>query len=177
MNLTVLLNRKAELRKFPRLRPGGPERKQIPVSFSIDEVAIKHGRVDYIDRSVKQPAELRARNVSMSVKGFQPHQVTQIQIAGGLTEGLGRDVRISGELAPQPENRSWLQRNIDFSIQFDSLHVPVVAHAIAALRDKIPSQLDVTGPMALQVRARGTPERPRLEDITLKIPIVRVFGI
>ena len=80
-------------------------------------------------------------------------------------------MRIGGELAPQPENRSWLQRKLDLSIQFDSLHVPVVARAIAALRDKIPSQLDVTGPMALQVKARGTPERPRLEDITLKIPL------
>ncbi|MGH7853488.1 MAG: AsmA-like C-terminal region-containing protein [Candidatus Binatia bacterium] len=171
MNLTALLSRKNELRKFPRLRSSAPERRQVSVSFAIDEVAIKQGRIEYVDRSIKQPAELRIRNVSMSVKGFQPSQTTKIRIAAALAEGLGQDVRISGELTAPGENLSWLQRGVDLSIQFDSLHVPVVARAIAALRDKIPSQLDVTGPMALQVRARGTPERPRLEDITLKIPL------
>ncbi|HET7849791.1 MAG TPA: AsmA family protein, partial [Pseudolabrys sp.] len=164
LNLTALINRKAELRKFPRLRAAGSERKPVSVSFAIDEVGIKNGRVDYIDRSVKQPAELRARNVSMSVKGFRPDEVTRIEIGAALTEGLVQDVRISGDLAPAPENRSWLQRRADLCIQFDSLHVPVVARAIAELRDKIPRELDVTGPMALRVRARGTPERPRLED-------------
>ena len=172
MNLTALLSRKNELRKFPRLRSSAPQRKQAPVSFSIDEIAIKQGRIEYVDRSVRQPAELRIRNLSMSVKGFQPSQTTRIRIAASLAEGLGQDVRIRGELTPPGETLSWLQRGIDLSVQFDSLHVPVVARAIAALRDKIPSQLDVTGPMALQVRARGTPERPRLEDITLKIPLL-----
>ena len=171
MNLTALLSRKDELRKFPRLRSLAPERRQAPVSFSIDEIAIKQGRIEYVDRSVKQSAELRIRNVSMSVKGFQPNETTQVRIAASLAQGLGQDVRISGELAPPGENLSWLQRSVDLTVHFDSLHVPVVARAIAALRDKIPSQLDVTGPMALQVRARGTPERPRLEDITLKIPL------
>lgn len=171
LNLTTLINRKSELRKFPRLRPAGSERKPVPISFSIDEVVIKDGRVDYVDRSVKQPAELRVKNISMSIKGFRANETTRIQIRAALTEGLGQDVRISGALAPQRDNRSWLQRNVDLSIQFDSLHVPVVARAIAALRNKIPSQLDVTGPMALQVKARGTAERPRLEDVTLKIPL------
>jgi hypothetical protein len=171
LNLTALLDRKAELRKFPKLRTAAPERKPVPLSFSIDEVAIKRGRIEYIDRSIKQAAELRVRNVSMSVTGFQPNQATEIRLGAALTEGLGQDVRIRGELASPAEHLSWLQRRVDLSIQFDSLHVPVVARAIAALRDKIPSQLDVTGPMALQVRARGTPERPRFEDITLKIPL------
>src|SRR5688572_6113461 len=155
MNLTALLSRKNELRKFPRLRSSASQRKQAPVSFSIDEIAIKQGRIEYVDRSVRQPAELRIRNLSMSVKGFQPSQTTRIRIAASLAEGLGQDVRIRGELTPPGETLSWLQRGIDLSVQFDSLHVPVVARAIAALRDKIPSQLDVTGPMALQVRARG----------------------
>jgi uncharacterized protein involved in outer membrane biogenesis len=173
LNLTALINRKTELRKFPRLRqqPAAPERRQVPVNFAIHEVAIKRGSIEYVDRSVKQPAELRVRNVSMSVKGFDPDEATKINIAASLTEGLGHDVRISGELARPPENHSWLQRSVDLSVQFDSLHVPVVARAIAFMRDKIPSQLDVTGPMSLQAKMRGTAEQPRLEDITLKVPL------
>jgi uncharacterized protein involved in outer membrane biogenesis len=170
LNLTAFINRKSELRKFPKLRPPAPERRQAPVSFSVEEIAIKRGRVEYIDRSVKQPAELRVKNVAMSVTGFQPNEVTTIRIAASLAEGLGQDVRITGQIAPA-ENQSWSQRSVDLNIQFDSLHVPVVARAIAFLRDKIPSELDVTGPMSLQVTARGTAERPRLEGITLKIPL------
>jgi len=175
LNLTALVDRKTELRKFPRLRPPGPaapsERRQFPVSFAIDEVRIKRGRVHYIDRSVKQPAELRIRNVTMSVRGFEPDAATKIHVAASLAEGLGQDVRIEGLLTPPEENRAWLQRSVDLNVQFDSLHVPVVARAIAALRDKIPSELDVTGPMALHAHVRGTPERPRLENVTLKIPL------
>ena len=172
LNLTALINRKTELRKFPKLRqPAAPERRQTPVTFAIQEVAIKRGRVEYVDRSVKPAAELRVKNVSLSIKGFDPEKVAQITMAASLTEGLGQDVRIRGQLAPQPENHSWMQRGVDLSVQLDSLHVPVVARAIAFLRDKIPSQLDVTGPMALQAKMRGTAEQPQLEDITLKIPL------
>ena len=175
LNLTALLNRKTELRKFPRLRPPGPsaapERQQFPVSFAIDEVRIRQGRVDYVDRSITQPAELHIDDVMMSVRGFEIDKTTKIQITASLTEGLGQDVRIDGRLTPAEENQSWVHRGVDLSIQFDSLHVPVVARAIAVLRDKIPSELDVTGPMALQAQVRGTPEHPRLENVTLKVPL------
>lgn len=171
INLSELLHRKAELRQFPRLRPATPDRRPVQVSFSIDEVAINRGRIDYIDRSVRQPAELRVRNVSLKLTGFQPKESTRIRIGASLTEGLGQDVRIKGEIARAPDNRSWLQRDVDLSVEMDSLHVPVVARAIAAMRDKIPGELDVTGPMALRMTARGTIERPRLEDITLRIPL------
>jgi hypothetical protein len=172
LNLTTFLNQKTELRKFPKLRqPGSAERKSAPVSFAIGEVSITRGRVEYVDRSVRPAAELRVKNVSMRAKGFDPDEVTKITIAASLTEGLGQDVRISGQLAPQPENHSWMQRDVDLNVQLDSLHVPVVARAIAFLRDKIPSQLDVTGPMAMQAKVRGTAERPSLEEIVLKIPL------
>ena len=171
LNLYELIHRKEELRKFPRLRPTAPDRKSLAVSFSIDEIAIKQGRIDYLDRSVRQPAELRVRNVSMKIRGFQPAEATRIQIGASLTQGLGQDLRISGEIARLLDNRSWPQREIDLDVQIDSLHVPVVARAIAALREKIPRELDVTGPMALRMKARGTMERPRLEKIELRIPL------
>jgi hypothetical protein len=172
LNLTALVDRKTELRQFPRLRsPGSAEQRPFPVTFAINEVRIKRGRIDYVDRSIKQPAELRIDNLTMNIRGFEIDAATRIRLAASLTEGLGQDLRIEGVLTPTGENRSWLQRSVDLNVQFDSLHVPVVARAIAALRDKLPNELDVTGPMALHVQVRGTPERPRLEDVTLKVPL------
>ncbi|HEV8724598.1 MAG TPA: AsmA-like C-terminal region-containing protein [Candidatus Binatia bacterium] len=171
LNLTAFVNRKNELRKFPRLRPPAPERKHSPVAFAIGEVRIREGRVEYVDRSIKEPAELRVKNISMTMRELEPAQATKITIAASLSEGIGQDVRIEGQLKPAPGEHSWFRRSIDLSVRLDSLHVPVVARAIAGLRDKIPRELDVTGPMSFQAKLSGTPERPRIGDITLKVPL------
>jgi len=171
LNLTTLLNRKNELRGFSKVPPVPAEPKHSAVSFLISDIRVRDGRIEYVDRSVKAPAEIRMKNISMRLKGFARQQATQITFAASLTEGLSQDVRIDGRLEPVPSDPSWLHRPIDLNIRLDSLHVPVVARAIAALRDKIPEELDVTGPMALQAKAGGTVERPRIDSFTLKIPL------
>jgi uncharacterized protein involved in outer membrane biogenesis len=171
LNLTELINRKTELRKFPRLRPPAPERKHSSVAFAIGEVRIKEGRIEYVDRSIKETAELRVKNISMTLRGLEPAEAIKISIAASLTEGIGQDIRIDGQLKPAPVDHSWAHRGIDLNVRLDSLHVPVVARAIAGLRDKIPRELDVTGPMSFQAKVSGTPERPRFADITLKVPL------
>ncbi len=171
LNLTALLHRKNELREFPRLAPAPAERRRSAVSFLIREIRIQDGRVEYVDRSATAPAELHIRNIRMRLSGFGRQQPTELSLTASLTEGLSQDVRIDGRFDPAPNDGPWSRRPVDLSIRFDSLYVPVVARAIAALRDKIPDELDVTGPMALQARAAGTVERPRIERFTLKVPL------
>jgi uncharacterized protein involved in outer membrane biogenesis len=171
LNLTTLIHRKNELREFPRLAPIPAERRHSGVSFLIREIRIQDGRIEYVDRSVKEPAELRMRNIAMRLRGFSRQQPTDISLTASLTEGLTQDVRIDGRLDPAPNEGSWTYRPLDVNIRFDSLYVPVVARAIATLRDKIPEELDVTGPMSLQARATGTVQRPRIDSFTLKVPL------
>ncbi|HTF91874.1 MAG TPA: AsmA-like C-terminal region-containing protein [Verrucomicrobiae bacterium] len=170
MNLTALAARKKELRTFPRLRSATSERQADPVSFSINALRVKNGRVEYLDRSIPVPAELQVKNINLSVQGLDPTEVTRIRLVAALTEGLNQDVKIDGEIAPQAD-RIWSQRPIDLAIRFDSLHLPVIARAIASLRDRLPRAFEVTGPMALQAKASGTFERPRIDDFTLKMPL------
>ena len=160
LNLTALLNRKDELRGFSKPPPVPAEPKHSAVSFLISDIRVRDGRIEYVDRSVKAPAELRMKNISMRLKGFARQQATQITFAASLTEGLNQDVRVDGRLEAVPSDPSWLHRPIDLNIRFDSLQVPVVARAIAALRDKITEELDVTGPMALRPR-RAAPRSVR----------------
>jgi hypothetical protein len=141
------------------------------VNFAIGEIRVRSGRVEYLDRSVQAPAELQIKNIELAIGGFSPEEATRIRLAAALTEGLSQDVRIDGEIAPQAAGASWSQRQVTFAVHFDSLHVPVIARAIASLRDRIPRALDVTGPMALQANASGTIERPRIDDFTLKAPL------
>ena len=171
LNLTTLLKRKDELRRFPKLPRDSTDRKQNAVSFVIDQIRMNEGRVEYVDRSVKEPAELRVKHLSMTLQGFGSRDATKIRLTASLTEELSQDVKISGRLDPASEDLSWMHRLVDVDVQCDSLRVPVVARALAALRDKIPSELDVTGPMALHAKVGGTLQRPRIDDIALKIPL------
>lgn len=172
LNVTELMNQKSQSRRLPRLKPpAAVERRRNSVNFSVTTLRVENGRIEYLDRSIKQPAELRVKNIALTVKGLDPGRTTRVSIAAALTEGVGPDVRLDGEFKPAADVLSWLHREIDFSVRLDSLYLPVVARAIAGLRDKIPSQLDVTGPMAFQANLRGTAQRPRLEDIDLKIPL------
>jgi len=173
LNLASLLERKNELRRFPTLRyPATSERKQAGVNFSIARIDIRDGRVEYIDRSIKEPAELRLNHLRLTLKGFESRDAVEIRLAASLTEGLNQDLRIDGRLDPASDGTPWTRREAYLNLQFDSLYPPVLAHAIAGLRNKIPSELNITGPMALKATARGTPERPRIEDIALKIPLL-----
>ena len=171
LNLTALAGRKKQLGTLPKLKSPAPERKHPAVSFLITKIQIRNGRVEYIDRSIKEPAEMQVRNVEMEARGLDPTGTTRIRFAAALPEGLGHDVRIDGQLKPGPPELPWSHCGIDLAIQFDSLHVPVIARAIAALRDKIPRELDVTGPLAVQARLTGTLGRPRIDDIILKVPL------
>jgi hypothetical protein len=170
LNLAVLAVRKKEQPGLPKLRPAPPERKGSAVSFLVTKVRVKNGRVDFIDRSVREPAEIRVKNVEMEVAGLNPAGKTEIRFAAAVTEGLGHDVRIDGQLGPLQEDRHWSQQPVELDMQFDSLSVPLIARALPFLRDRIPRELDVTGPMSLQAKLGGTFERPRITDIALKVP-------
>ena len=172
LNLSMLASRRKELGGRPRRRPGVPgERRQSGVRFAIDELRVDDGRVIYLDRTAKDPAELQLRRIELQVRGLDLEKPTRVRVAAALTEGLGQDLHIEGLLRRAKADQSWYQRGMDLKIQFDSLHAPMVLRAFAGLRERVPREIDVTGPMALQAQAGGSLLQPRLDNITLKIPL------
>jgi uncharacterized protein involved in outer membrane biogenesis len=164
-NLTLLAQRSAVFAPLSKRR--APSR----VAFAINEIRIDDGRVIYLDRSVKEAAELQLRDVDFKLSGLNPARTTQLRFAAALVEGLGQDIHITGQLGGVRPGETWQARQMNLAVQFDSLHVPLVARAVAGLREKIPRELDVTGPMSLQAKASGTLARPRLDNLTLKAPL------
>jgi uncharacterized protein involved in outer membrane biogenesis len=172
LNLSMLASRRKELGVMPRRRSSAPgERRQSSVRFAIDELRVDDGRIIYLDRTAKDPAELQLRGIELQVGGFDLEEPTRVRMAAALTEGLGQDLRIEGLLHRAKADQSWYQRGMDLKIQFDSLHAPMVLRAFAGLRERVPREIDVTGPMALRAQAGGSLLQPRLDDITLKIPL------
>ena len=170
LNLSELAVQKQESRPFPPLRMTPPERKLLSVSFLVSQIKMKNGRIDFIDRSVKEPAEIRVKNVEMEVNGLNPSEKTKIRFAAAVTEGPGHDVRIDGEFGPFGHH-DWSRQPVQLDIRFDSLSVTLLARALPFLRNRIPRELDVTGPLSLQAKLGGTFSRPRITDFSLKVPL------
>jgi uncharacterized protein involved in outer membrane biogenesis len=171
LNLSELAVRKSDSKAPPSSRAAPPERKLLSVRFLVSKIKVNNGRVDFIDRSVKEPAEIRVKNVEMEVKGLNPSQKTRIRFAAAVTEGLGHDVRIDGELGPLRQSRDWSQQPVELEMRFDSLSAALLARALPFLRDRIPRELDVAGPLSLQAKLGGTFNRPRITDVALKVPL------
>ncbi|HXV81229.1 MAG TPA: AsmA-like C-terminal region-containing protein [Candidatus Binatia bacterium] len=171
LNLSELAVRKSELRGLPSLRTAEPEQKPLSVSFVVTKITVTNGRVDFIDRSVKEPAEIWVKNVEMEIKGLNPAGKTRINFAAALSEGLGHDVRINGVFGPLRQPHDWSQQPVELEMRFDSLSAALLARALPFLRNRIPRELEVTGPLSLQARLEGSFDRPRITDIALKVPL------
>jgi uncharacterized protein involved in outer membrane biogenesis len=171
VNLAAFAARTRELGAFPRLRSTSTDKHRPTVNFRISRVRLVNGRIAYVDRSVKEPAEVQIRNLKLDIRGLDPGRRTQVALTAALTEGLSRDVRIDGYVGPLIDGRPWLQQPVDLEIKFDSLYVPLLARTVAFLRNKIPRELDVTGPMALHMKIAGPVGSPRISDFTLNVPL------
>ncbi len=171
VNLSALATRQKDQGALPRLSPPTAERRRTAVNFRVSRVRVENGRIAYVDRSITEPAEVQIRNIDMDVKGLDPSARSELKLTAALTEGLARDVQVEGFIGPMIADRRWSQQPIDLQIKFDSLYLPMLARAVAFLRDKIPRELDVTGPMALQMKMTGPVENPRITDFTLNVPL------
>jgi len=170
MNLAEIASARKESASSSRPRAVG-KKERPAVSLLITKLRLRNGRIEYIDRSVKEPAEMRVRNVDLDIVGLDSTGRTAIKLAAAVTEGVRHDIHIDGEWRPADRSVNWAQQPIHFDIQFDSLYMPVVARAVAFLRDKIPPELDVAGPLSLRAQLTGTFEEPRITGIMLKAPL------
>jgi uncharacterized protein involved in outer membrane biogenesis len=171
LNASALASRKKELGALPKLGIASPEKRHSGVSFDVSKIRVVNGRLDFIDRSVKEPAELKIKNIEMEASGLDPRAPTRIKFIAALAEGLTHDMRIEGVLGPLQQQREWSQQPMELEMQFDSLYLPSLARALPIIRNKIPLQLNLTGPMALEAKLAGTLQRPRVTNIILKMSL------
>ena len=170
LNTSALSSRRKNLAGFPRFQIPSSDNSRGGVRFAIATLRIINGRLEFIDRSVKEPVELQVKNIDMEVEGLKAGGRTKINLAAAVTDALSHDVRIEGTLGPAQENRGWLQQPLDLQMQFDSLYLPALARALPFFRNRIPQELNVTGPMSFQAKLSGTFQQPRLTEVKLKVP-------
>jgi hypothetical protein len=131
----------------------------------ITDFNIRNGNVDYIDRSGREPIEVRIRRLNLTASGALngPAKVT---LSAETFEGQGRNLVIEGKAGPL-SGRPWTQAPLDLKIHCESLLLAQLAHAVPPLRPVLSGYIDASGPMAFDSRLQGTIERPRINDLIL----------
>jgi uncharacterized protein involved in outer membrane biogenesis len=167
LNLSVLASQREELGTTHRRRSGGAgERRQSTVRFAIDEIRADDGRIIYLDRTVKDRG-LQLRDVELKIYGLDLAR-HRVHAAASLTEGLGQICALIA--AQRQSDQSWYQRSLDLKIQFDSLYAPVVLPPSLTAR-KNSAGARCHRPDVAASHASGSLLQPRLDDVTLKIPL------
>ena len=172
MNISSLQNRRKEVLDLTKPRSSPSKREHPAINLVITSFQIKNGRIDFIDRSVRAPAEMQIKHVEMSLQGINPNGRAKMTLAAALTEGLGQDVRLAGYLGPFVRSTGWKEQPIELTVEFDSLFVPLLTRAVPFFRDKIPPELDIAGPLSLRAKLTGVLARPQILDFIVKAPIL-----
>ena len=172
MNISSLEDRRKQLVDLPRARSSASKREHSSVNFVVTNFRIKNGRIDFIDRSVRAPAEMQIKRVDMNLQGINPNGRAQMTLAASLSEGLGQDVRVAGYVGPFVRGKGWKEQPVEVNVEFDSLFVPLLTRAVPFFRDKIPPELDIAGPLSVRAKLAGVLSRPQILDFIVKAPIL-----
>ena len=167
LNVATLASREKKPKEPGEVKEG--KRPSAP-GFFVSAINVKNGSVDYIDRSSKQPVEVRARKVDLDVRGPALNGTAKVKIAASLFEGQGQNLRVEGQVGPWLGERDWSQVPLDLQLRCDFLPLRQLTRAIPVLRERIARYIDATGPLALQAKLLGTFERPHIADLNLTGP-------
>lgn len=164
LNLLALAKRDSETKP-----PRTPKEKKAYAAprLLISGVHIEDGKIDYIDRSVKEPAEVRVSSVDVDIRGLGLAGSAQIKLAADFFEGQGQNVSLEGRVGPLQTDKDWSQQPLDLQLRVNPLLLPELTRAFPFLREKIPVYPGIIGPLALKATLLGTFQRPRISNIAL----------
>ena len=172
MNISSLEDRRKQLVDIPKARSSAAKREHSSVNFVVTNFRLKNGRIDFIDRSVRAPAEMQIKRVDVNLQGINPNGRAKMTLAASLSESLGQDVRVAGYLGPFARGKGWKEQPVEVNVEFDSLFVPLLTRAVPFFRDKIPPKLDIAGPLSVRAKLAGVLARPQILDFIVKAPIL-----
>jgi len=171
-NLSALAGSERRARETKReSREVKEAKKRHPLSIFPSAIYVSKGKIDYIDRSFKEPVEIGIRNIKLDVQGLVLSRAAKIKISADLFEGQGQNLSVVGRIGPMPGEREWSQYPVDFQVRLDSLLLPQLSRAVPFLRESLSPYLGMTGPLMLEAKFLGTMEQPRITGLTVTGPL------
>ena len=168
LNLSALAGAERRARETKR-EAGEPKEAKPRAGLALLPAAIymTKGRIDYIDRSFKEPVEVRIRNLRMEIKGMARSGGAKVKLKAGLFEGQGQNITLEGVIGPLRSDRDWKHQPLDFHARLDSLLLPQLSRSVPFLRETLAPYTGVTGPLVIEARFLGTLEEPRVNGLTV----------
>jgi hypothetical protein len=102
----------------PKARSSASKREHSSINFVVTNFQIKNGRIDFIDRSVRAPAEMQIKRVDMNIQGINPNGRAKMSLAASLSEDLDQDVRVEGHLGPFVRGKGWKEQPVEVNVEF-----------------------------------------------------------
>lgn len=171
-NLSALAGSERRAREAKReSREVKEAKKRHPLSIFPSAIHVSKGKIDYIDRSFKEPVEIGIRNIKLDIQGLVLSRKAKIKISADLFEGQGQNLSVEGRIGPLPGEREWSQYPVDFQVRLDSLLLPQLSRAVPFLRESLSPYLGMTGPLMLEAKFLGTMEQPRITGLTVTGPL------
>lgn len=168
LNLSALASSEKRARETRREAREVKETKKRPaLSLLPSALSVSKGKIDYIDRSFKEPVEIRIRNLKLDLQGLALSSSVKVQLSASLFEGQGQNVSVEGLIGPMRSERDWTQHPLDLQVRLDSLLLPQLSRAVPFLRESLSPYLGMTGPLMLEAKLLGILERPRVTDLAI----------
>lgn len=142
-------------------------KRRAPLSLLPAAIYATKGRIDYIDRSFKEPVEIKIRNIRMDLKGLALSGSVKVKVSADLFEGQGQSMTVEGLIGPVHGEADWTQQPLDLHLRLASLLLPQLSRAVPFLRETLSPYLATTGPLMVEAKILGTAERPRISDLAV----------
>jgi len=171
LNIAVLAGARDKKSKPHEETTNAPPREKKTAAtprLLITDIQVRNGNVDYIDRTGREPVEVRLRRLNLSASGAV-NSPASVKLTGEIFEGQGRNLAIDGEAGPL-SGRPWTQAPLRLKIRCDSLLLAQLAHAVPPLRQLLSGYVEASGPIAFEARVEGSIERPRFVDLDMSGP-------
>lgn len=183
-----LLQGKIEIQKFILLQPEiqiirdeaagvnilDRERPESPPAANFFSAALKvtSGRVEYIDRSVKEPIEIHIQDLDMEITARTRDGRRAVKLAATVfhPEGHEQNVTVQGWIGGASKQTHWTLTPVDLRLRAEAFLLGQLIRAVPVLRERAGEILDVTGPITLSARLQGSVKKPRLTRLLLYGP-------
>ena len=142
--------------------------EKAPVGFSISGVEVRQGKIHYVDRSSKDPVEIRLHNLDMELNALALTQTAKIKLKATLMDGNAQNVTMEGWVGPLTSVKEWTEYHLDLQMGIDSLLMPQLTSAVPFLNEMIPSYIDISGPLTIRTKVLGTVRQPHITGLTLE---------
>ncbi|MEE9549451.1 MAG: AsmA family protein, partial [Candidatus Binatia bacterium] len=154
-------------KKEKRTRAVGKSKGESPLTFLVSKILVSQGKVYYVDRSSKQPVEIRIQNLDLDLSSVGLKGTAGIKLAANLLDGKEQNLTLEGSIGPLKSVNEWSQFPLDLQMEIESLPYARLTRAVPFLKEKVPSYLDINGPVTLKARVLGTIDQLRLTGLTI----------